>query len=142
MAEKYQTMLQDARKQLQREVTAHKQEIAALRTRLHSQEDQNFTRLRTEALEVASSPAPPLPSDSQLERLLVLEDMTASQEEEIKRLRHQMETEEEESRARMKEYEAVVKSLQNEVKEKNKLHRTEMEGISLILDCLLLGKWS
>jgi len=136
VAEKYQTMLQEARRELQREMAAHKQEVVALRTKLHSQEDQNFSKLKSEALEAARSPTPSLPSDKQLERLLVLEDLTASQEEEAKRLRQRLETEEEESRDRVKEYETLVKSLQGEIRDRNKRHAKEIEGLLLLL---LLG---
>ena len=134
MAEKYQAMLQDARKELQREVAAHKQEVAALRTKLHSQEDHNFSKLKSEALEAARSPTPPpLATDKQLERLLVLEDLTASQEEEAKRLCQRLETEEEESRGRVREYESLVKSLQEEARDNSKRHTKEMEGKQSLL---------
>ncbi len=128
VAEKYQSMLQDARRELQREAATHRQEMAALRSKLHSQDDRNLAKLKTEALEAASSPSPSLPSDQQLERLLVLEELTASQGEELKKLHRQMETEEEESRGKMQEYECIVKNLQDELREKGRLHRKQMEG--------------
>lgn len=126
-------MLQDARKELQREVTAHKQEIASLRAKLHSHEDENFSKLKNEALEAARAPTPVLPSDSQLERLLFLEDLTSSQEEEIKKLSRQLEMDGKESRSRERSYEATIKKLQDEGKGSSRQHRLEVEGVYLQL---------
>ena len=121
-------MVQDARKELQREVATHKREIASLRAKINSQADESFSKLKTEALEVARMPTPVLPSDSQLERLLVLEELTSSQEEEIKNYRQQLEAEGRESRARERSYEAIVRKLQNEVKDLGRQLKLEVEG--------------
>ncbi len=87
LAEKYQQMLQDTRQDHQREISAYRDETAALREKLSKQADSAFSRLKQAALEAANVSTPITPTDRQLERLLELEDLTDQQQQEIKRLR-------------------------------------------------------
>jgi cell division septum initiation protein DivIVA len=90
LVEKYQQMLQDARREHQQEMEGHRQEAAALREKLNTQADSAFSRLKQAALEAANISTPVIPTDRQLERLLQLEDLTAQQQQEIRRLQQQV----------------------------------------------------
>lgn len=85
--EKYQRMVQDTRKEHNMEISSHREEAAALREKLNSQADSAFSRLKQAALEAASISTPVVPTDSQLQRLLELEDLSLQQQQQIKRLR-------------------------------------------------------
>lgn len=90
MAEKYQQMLRDTRKEHAKEISAYREEAAALREKLNAQTDTAFSRLKQAALDVANVSTPAMPSDRQLERLLELEDLTIQQKQEMKRLRQEV----------------------------------------------------
>ena len=87
LAEKYQQMLQDTRQDHQREISAYRDETAALREKLSNQADSAFSRMKQAAIEAANVSLPVIPTDRQLERLLELEDLTVQQQQEVKRLR-------------------------------------------------------
>ena len=129
VAEKYQSMLQDARKELQREMKTHEQELVSLRAKLHSQEDEYVAKLKAQALEAARTPVAILPSDSQLERLLVLEELTSSQEEEIMKYKLQFEANGRENRIKERTHEATVKKMQIEANDSSRRYQVEVEGI-------------
>lgn len=88
--DKYQLMLQELRQEHQQEIEVHRQETATLREKLNTQADSAFSRLKQAALEAANIPTPVVPTDRQLERLLQLEDLTAQQKREIKKLQQQV----------------------------------------------------
>lgn len=90
MTEKYQQMLQDTRKEHEREISAYRDEAAALREKLNTHADTAFSRLKQAALEAANVPSPVVPTDKQLERLLELEDLTIQQKQETQRLRQEV----------------------------------------------------
>lgn len=87
LAEKYQQMLQDVRLEHQNEISAYRDETAALREKLSKQADSAFSQLKQAALEAANISTPIAPTDRQLERLLELEYLTVQQQHEVKRLR-------------------------------------------------------
>ena len=84
LAEKYQQMMQDARRDLQKELSAHKEEVATLGKKLDMQTNSTFSRLKEAALEAVNMPQAVVPTNQQLERLLELEDLTLRQEKDIK----------------------------------------------------------
>ena len=88
--DKYQLMIQDMRREHQQEIDGHRQEAATLREQLNTQADTAFSQLKQAAVEAANVPMPVVPTDRQLERLLQLEDLTAQQQQEIKRLQQQV----------------------------------------------------
>lgn len=90
LAEKYQQMLQDIRKEHQMEVSAYKEEAATLRLKLNTQADSAFSRLKQVAMEAATISTPEVPTDAQLGQLLKLEDLTIQQQQEVNRLRQEV----------------------------------------------------
>ena len=83
-------MLQDARRELQKEISAHNVEVATLRAKLTSQDDKTISELKRKALEAINVPAPVVATDKQLERLLVLEESAAQHDQKLQRLKQQV----------------------------------------------------
>ena len=90
LAEKYRQMLQDTRKEHEKELSVYREEAAALREKVNAQADTALSRLRQASLEAANVTSPGVPTDKQLERLSELEEMAIQQKQEIKKLRQEV----------------------------------------------------
>ena len=108
LADKYQNLLQDARNELRAATEAHKVEIASLTSKLHSQADSALTQLKEAALEAVNPPQPLHLTDTQLDRLRELEELTEEQEKtseqlrrEVQQVRHEMEQDQQVSKTRL-----------------------------------------
>ena len=88
--QRYQDLLQRARRELRDSAHTHKQELASLTAQLHTQTDSTVTRLREAALEIANIPPPNVVTDDQLVRLRELEDLCVEREREGARLTQQV----------------------------------------------------
>ena len=80
LADKYQKLLQEARKELQQVVNAHKGEVTALAEQLRKQEEAAFSQRAAAVLSAANPPMPVLLTGDQLVRLKELEELVGEQE--------------------------------------------------------------
>ena len=71
LSEKYQKLLQESNRELQRLAEVHKVEVSSLMNQLHSQTDSTFFKLKEAALDAVNVPCPELPTDKHLARLQV-----------------------------------------------------------------------
>ena len=127
-ADKYQHLLQEARDELHAATHAHKAEIASLTSKLHSQADSALSRLKEAALEAINPPRPLHLTDSQLDRLRELEELTEEQEKanerlrrEVQQVKHEMEQDQQVSKTRLTR-------LQQELNNIKSQHQTEVSG--------------
>ena len=90
LADKYQKLLQEARRELQQVVEAHKGELTALAERLRKQEEAAFSQRTVAALSAANPPMPVLPTGDQLVRLKELEELVAEQQKANTKLAQQL----------------------------------------------------
>lgn len=108
VADKYQRLLKEVRSELQAATETHKVQIASLTSKLHSQADSALSRLKEAALEAVNPPRPLHLTDSQLDRLRELEELTEEQEKtntqlrrEVQQVRHEMEQDKQVSKTRL-----------------------------------------
>ena len=128
IADKYQRLLKEARSELQAATDAHKAQVASLTSRLHSQADSALSRLKEAALEAVNPPRPLHLTDSQLDRLRELEELTEEQEKvnmqlrrEVQQVRHEMEQDKQVSKTRLTR-------LQQELNDARAEHQKEVAG--------------
>ena len=128
MADKYQRLLKEARSELQVATESHKAQVASLTSKLHSQADSALSRLKEAALDAVNPPRPLHLTDSQLDRLRELEELTEEQEKtntqlrrEIQQVRHEMEQDKQVSKTRLTR-------LQQELSDSRTQHQKEVAG--------------
>ena len=90
LADKYQRLLQEARKELEQVVEAHKGEVTSLAEQLRQQEQASFSQRVAAALSTANPPTPVLPTGELLVRLRELEELVGEQERANARLTQQV----------------------------------------------------
>lgn len=103
--------------------------MTSLTSRLHSQADSALSRLKEAALDAVSTRQPPHPTDSQLDRLGELEELTEEQEKtnaqlkrEVQHIRHEMEQDQQVSKTRLTR-------LQQELGDTKSRHQKEVSGL-------------
>ena len=128
MADKYQHLLKEARSELQAATEAHKTQVASLTSKLHSQADSELSRLKKAALEAVNPPRPLHLTDSQLDRLRELEELTEEREKtntqlrrELQEVRHEMEQDRKVSKTR-------VTKVQQELSDARAQYQKEVAG--------------
>lgn len=128
VADKYQRLLKEARGELQAATEAHKTQVASLTSKLHSQADSELSWLKKAALEAVNPPRPLHLTDSQLDRLRELEELTEEQEKtntqlrrELQEVRHEMEQDRKVSKTR-------VTKVQQELSDARAQHLKEVAG--------------
>ena len=128
MADKYQRLLKEARSEHQAAVDAHKSQVASLTSKLHSEADSAFSRLKEAALEAVNPPRPLHLTDSQLDRLRELEELTEEKEKtntqlrrELGQVKHEMEQDKQVSKTRLMR-------LQQELSDARAQHQKEVTG--------------
>ena len=128
-AEKYQRLLQEARNELHSVTDAHKAEVASLTARLHSQADSALSRLKEAALEAVNPPRPLHLTDSQLDRLRELEEMTEEQEKTNTRLRREVQQVKHEKEQDQQVSKTRLTRLQQELNDAKSQHQKEVSGL-------------
>jgi DNA repair exonuclease SbcCD ATPase subunit len=128
VADKYQRLLKEARGELQAATEAHKAQVASLTSKLHSQADSELSRLKKAALEAVNPPRPLHLTDSQLDRLRELEELTEEQgrantqlRREVQEIRHEMEQDKKVSKTRLTK-------VQQELSDARAQHQKEVAG--------------
>lgn len=128
IADKYQRLLKEARSELQAATETHKVQIASLTSKLHSQADSALSRLKEAALEAMNPPQPLHLTDSQVDRLRELEELTEEQEKtntqlrrEVQQVRHEMEQDKQISKTRLTR-------VQQELNDARAQHQKEVAG--------------
>ena len=128
-AEKYQRLLQEARNELHSVTDAHKAEVASLTAKLHSQADSALSRLKEAALEAVNPPRPLHLTDSQLDRLRELEEMTEEQEKTNTRLRREVQQVKHEKEQDQQVSKTRLTRLQQELNDAKSQHQKEVSGL-------------
>ena len=102
--------------------------MATLTSKLHSQADSALSRLKEAALEAVNPPRPLHLTDSQLDRLRELEELTEEQEKRNEQLRRELLQVRQDTEQDKQVSKTRLTRLQEELKDVKSRHQKEVSG--------------